>query len=256
MRPPKTAHASEPLTHFRDEHEADLKDSPPSPPSAWLSQRDNADKLRHTRQGDRLFDKAYLVALRDRDREIENHLVESLSRPLWVKLHTCLRSPQLIEDARQETFLRVFVYFRSGKTLDNPASLPGFVLSVCINVCHEFLRSHTRHEQMPVTEIEPRDRAANPEQRVVTEERKQLVANVLNDLSTKDRQVLRRVFLDEADKDEICHELGVDRGYLRLLVHRAKGRFRTALLGSGNAAAGSPGASAACGMMGGANGPH
>src|SRR5579859_2173955 len=59
---------------------------------------------------DRLFDEAYIRALRDHNQEIENHLVSSLSRPLWVKLHSRLRSPQLIEDARQETFLRVFVY--------------------------------------------------------------------------------------------------------------------------------------------------
>src|SRR6267143_1214184 len=91
-------------------------------------------------QPDRLFDHAYLVALRDRNPAVESHLVAALARPLWVKLHSRLRSPQLIEDARQETLLRVFTYFRSGKTLDNPASLPGFVLGVCTNVCHELLR--------------------------------------------------------------------------------------------------------------------
>jgi RNA polymerase sigma-70 factor (ECF subfamily) len=37
---------------------------------------------------------------------------------------------------------------------------------------------------------------------------------------------LRAVFLDERDKDEICTELGVDRDYLRVLLHRAKASFR------------------------------
>jgi RNA polymerase sigma-70 factor (ECF subfamily) len=38
---------------------------------------------------------------------------------------------------------------------------------------------------------------------------------------------LQAVLLDERDKDEICVELGVDRDYLRVLLHRAKGSFRT-----------------------------
>jgi RNA polymerase sigma-70 factor (ECF subfamily) len=38
---------------------------------------------------------------------------------------------------------------------------------------------------------------------------------------------LQAVFLEERDKDEVCTELGVDRDYLRVLLHRAKGSFRT-----------------------------
>jgi len=182
---------------------------------------------------EQLFDQAYLIALRDHDQGAEANLVSFFTRPLWLKLHARLRSPQLIEDARQETFLRVIAYFRSGKTLDNPASLPGFVLSVCNNVCHEVLRSHTRHQQMPEEEPDPPDVAMNPEQSVVTEERKEIVTKILSDLSSRDRQLLRRVFLDEADKDEVCGELGVNRQYLRVLVHRAKIRLKAAMAGTG-----------------------
>ncbi len=190
------------------------------------------------------------MGLRDRNPAVESHLVAALARPLWVKLHSRLRSPQLIEDARQETLLRVFTYFRSGKTLDNPANLPGFVLGVCSNVCYELLRSDTRYDQMPVKELDPPDLGANPEQSVVTEERKRLVAKILNDLSTKDRQVLKRVFLDEADRDEICHEMSVDRDYLRLLVHRAKLKFKAANMGTFSSGF------AAVDLAQGAHGPH
>ncbi|MFZ0413046.1 MAG: sigma factor-like helix-turn-helix DNA-binding protein, partial [Candidatus Acidiferrales bacterium] len=52
------------------------------------------------------------------------------------------------------------------------------------------------------------------------------VLKVLERLSAKDRQLLRRVFLEEKDKDEVCREFGVDRDYLRVLLHRAKRSFR------------------------------
>ena len=46
----------------------------------------------------------------------------------------------------------------------------------------------------------------------------------------KDRDVLRALFFEECDKDEICRRFKVDRDYLRVLVHRAKARFRTAFI--------------------------
>ena len=50
----------------------------------------------------------------------------------------------------------------------------------------------------------------------------------MNQLSARDQKMLRSVFFDETDKDEVCRELGVDRQYLRVLLHRAKNSFRTA----------------------------
>ena len=51
------------------------------------------------------------------------------------------------------------------------------------------------------------------------------VSEVLDGLSERDRKLIREVLMGERDKDEICQELGVDRQYLRVLVHRAKKSF-------------------------------
>ncbi|HEX8881821.1 MAG TPA: hypothetical protein VF749_17385, partial [Candidatus Acidoferrum sp.] len=42
----------------------------------------------------------------------------------------------------------------------------------------------------------------------------------------RDRELLRAVFFEERDKDAVCREIGVDRNYLRVLVHRAKDKFK------------------------------
>jgi RNA polymerase sigma-70 factor, ECF subfamily len=73
------------------------------------------------------------------------------------------------------------------------------------------------------------DRGVNPEGQVVTRERKDLVRNVLDTLPEKDRHILRAVFLEDTDKAEVCRRFDVNRDYLRVLVHRAKIRFRAAL---------------------------
>jgi len=176
-----------------------------------------------------LFDENYLQALARRDADAENFLVAHFSRPVQSKLRVHLRSADLIQDARQETLLRVLRYFHQGKTLDNPHSLPGFVHSVCHNVALEFLRSHTRHPQMPENGPDTVDPGCGPEAQAMTEERRKMVEQVLSEMPEKDRILIRRVCLDEEDKDKVCEEFQVDRDYLRVLLYRARIRFRAVI---------------------------
>jgi RNA polymerase sigma-70 factor (ECF subfamily) len=176
-----------------------------------------------------LFDETYLGALKERNADAQNQLVSCFSRAVLNKLRARLRSPELIQDAFQETFLRVLTYFGSGKTLDRPASLAGFVNATCQNVALELLRGHTRHDQFPENFPEPIADGLDPERQLVTEERKGMVRRLLNQLSEKDRQLLKRVFLDEEDKDAVCRELNVDRGYLRVLLYRARQSLRAVI---------------------------
>jgi RNA polymerase sigma-70 factor (ECF subfamily) len=179
---------------------------------------------------DPTFDENYLRALQQHEAEAENFLITHFTRPVQLKLRARLRSAELAQDACQETFLRVLRYFQSGRTLDNPASLPGFIHTVCHNVALEFLRAHTRQSQIPENAPEAEDTGLTPEGRMVTEERRELVGRVLSEMPEKDRQLLRRVLLEEEDREQICREFQVDRDYLRVLVHRARNRFRAVLL--------------------------
>lgn len=179
------------------------------------------------------FDSAYLARLRDGDAETERHFVAHFSNVIRLSLRYRLRSWELIEDIRQETFLRVLNFIRSDRSMDHPERLGAYVHSVCINVMMELLRASTRHPPIPEDARNLADRRVNLEGGVVTRERKELVRTVLGELSEKDRDLLRAVFLEEADKAEICERFKVDRDYLRVLVHRAKTRFREALGRSG-----------------------
>ena len=49
---------------------------------------------------------------------------------------------------------------------------------------------------------------------------------ILDGLPKRDRDLLRAIFLEEKEKDTVCREFGVDREYLRVLVHRAKDKFK------------------------------
>jgi RNA polymerase sigma-70 factor, ECF subfamily len=135
----------------------------------------------------------------------------------------------LIDDIRQETFLRVLNFLRSDKSMDHPERLGAYVHSVSINVMMELLRASTRHPAMPEDAHQYVDSGVNPEGQVVTRERKDMVRSVLEELPEKDRRILRAVFLEDLDKSEVCKSFDVTRDYLRVLVHRAKIRFRAVL---------------------------
>jgi len=172
------------------------------------------------------FDKEYVQRLAAHDAEVERHFTSYFGDLLAIKLRTRLRSQQLVEDVRQETFLRVIQTLRKDGGLQHPERLGAFVNSVCNNVLLETFRSLGKHSQPPDEHPELADPSVDLDRNLVTRERKQAVERVLDELPAKDRNLLRSLFIEERDKDEICKELAVSAEYLRVLLHRSKSRFR------------------------------
>ena len=125
---------------------------------------------------------------------------------------------------KQETFYRVLRTIRQqGGVVDAPA-LGAFVNSVCNNVLFEVYRA----ESKIVDPIEDRQSdEVNAETALVDGQQQAEVRAVLFDMPEKDRRILQWLFFEERDKDEVCRHLKVDREYLRVLLHRAKLRFRS-----------------------------
>jgi len=74
--------------------------------------------------------------------------------------------------------------------------------------------------------LEVPDKAASALDVAAAKQLKEKVRAILNLLTPRDRSLLYAVFLDERDRDEVCREFGVDRDYLRVLLHRAKQEFK------------------------------
>ena len=176
-----------------------------------------------------VFDANYIRLLSQGDDQTERHFSQYFGDLLLIKLRGRLRSSQLMEDARQETLLRVLTRLRTKGSIEYPERLGAFVNSVCENVLSEFFRAESRFTPVPEYAPEPADHAATAEAEFITEERKSLVRKALGKLSEGDRQLLRRVFLEEKDKDEVATEFGITRDYLRVRVHRAVARLRVEL---------------------------
>jgi RNA polymerase sigma-70 factor (ECF subfamily) len=178
------------------------------------------------------FSAEYLARLRGGDQEIANHFCSHFSKLIGLKLRVRLRSPQLIEDVAQETLLRVLKVIQSERGFENPERLPPFVHEVCNRVMLELLRRDTKHPQFLEDTPEPMDMGQDPFDRVAAEEAKKKVHRVLDELPERDREILKLVYLQELDTQEICKRFQVEPGYLRVLLHRAKLKFRKCLDGN------------------------
>jgi RNA polymerase sigma-70 factor (ECF subfamily) len=172
------------------------------------------------------FDQAYLERLRDGDPPTEHHFVSYFEHLLRIKLRSRALPSDKVEDLRQETFIRVIAALRREGGVRQPERFGSFVNSICNNVVLEDFRSSRKSQPMDDSHLEIPDKALDLEGMLVTKQASEQVRRILKEMPRRDRDLLRAIFLQEKEKDAICKEFGVDRDYLRVLVHRAKDKFR------------------------------
>jgi RNA polymerase sigma-70 factor, ECF subfamily len=171
------------------------------------------------------FTREYVERLREGDPSTELHFVSYFDQLLRIKLRARMLASETVEDLRQETYIRVFVKLREDG-IRQPERIGAFVNSTCNNVLMEFYRSSSRTSPWDDSYLEMPDHAVDTEGFLITKQIKERVRQVIGELPKKDRELLRAYYFEEKDKDEVCKQFGVDRDYLRVLLHRAKDKFR------------------------------
>lgn len=168
-----------------------------------------------------VFDDDYVRRLREGDRETANHFHAYFRDLLLLKLRSRLRSMDAIDEVRQEVFLRSLERL---DRLKDPSRLGAFVNSICENVLKEYYRAENRSE--PLDDQQDIAGANDLDVDYDSAHNAARVRRVLAAMKGREPEILRALFLEEMDKEELCRRYGVDRDYLRVLVHRAKEKFR------------------------------
>jgi len=175
------------------------------------------------------FDEVYLDRLRSGDFRTQQHFVSYFTQLIQLKLRSRVQSSEVVDELKQEVFVRFFTVLRGKEGIRQADRLGAFVNSVCNNVLLEHYRSPSR--TTPLQEDEEEIQIPDPKidilGSVLSGETTQQVRLVLDGLGERDRRLLKAVFLDEQDKDEVCRDFQVDRGYLRVLLHRARQSFKS-----------------------------
>ena len=172
------------------------------------------------------FDRAYVERLREGDPPTEHHFVAYFEQLLRIKLRARMLPSDKVEDLRQETFIRVIAAVRREGGVRQPERFGAFVNSICNNVLLEHYRSSAKNQPMEDSHMEIPDKVLDLEGMLVTKQSSEQVRKILDGMPRRDRDLLRAIFLEEKEKDVVCKEFGVDRDYLRVLLHRAKDKFK------------------------------
>ena len=127
-----------------------------------------------------------------------------------------------VDDIVQETITRVLVATREEK-IQNPAAVGAFLNGVCRNVISEYRRRNMRDDPMPEVVPEPPSNGIGATDLF---DLRQAIAQGLDQLAERDRRVLRAFYLEEKSRGEILKETGLTDENLRVVLCRAKERFR------------------------------
>jgi RNA polymerase sigma-70 factor (ECF subfamily) len=170
-----------------------------------------------------VFDDDYVRRLREGDRDTAAHFHAYFRDLLLLKLRRRLASIDAIDEVRQEVFVRCFEHLGE---LREAKKLGAFVNSICNRVLMEYYRAEGRTEPLSdeATQIPDTSDAATSLDSARSVDR---VRRVLETMPARDSDILKAVFIDESDKEEVCRRFGVERDYLRVLLHRAKEKFKT-----------------------------
>ena len=172
------------------------------------------------------FDKPYVERLRAGDPATERHFVVYFEQLVRMKLRVRMLASDEVEDLRQETLIRVFAALRKQGGVRQPERFGAFVNSICNNVLLEYYRSSAKNKPMDDSRREIPDKVLDLEGMLVTKQSSERVRQIVEEMPARDRELLRAIFLEERDKDDVCQEFKVDRDYLRVLLHRAKDKFK------------------------------
>lgn len=145
---------------------------------------------------------------------------------VMVRRH-CRPGDPIVEDIAQDVLARVLERLRAGAIRD-AAALPAYVQAAIVYATGAEYRSRRLTE--PVEAIEQLQGGDSPLVRVTADQLRQTLTTLLAELPvTRDRELLRRFYLDDEDKDDVCRGLGIDTTHFRRVAFRARERFRELL---------------------------
>ena len=130
-----------------------------------------------------------------------------------------------VDDIVQETLTRFVRAEKQSQIRNNADDFGAFVNGVCRNVILEY-RRRVRREPLADPDIPVRDSAVRPDAEVF--EMRQAIDQGLAELAERDRKILRSLYLEGKEKEEICREWSMSDAQFRVVLFRAKERFRRA----------------------------
>lgn len=166
----------------------------------------------------------FLAGIQHGEAESEGALYEKYSARVYYLALRDAKSPQDAEDVRAETFLRVFQAIRN-QQVRSAEALPAFILGVARNVIRElYARRRQMGDAVPAEEAELT--IPSHERFFLDREVQGSIRRTIERLRPREQRVLRMLFYDELETEEVARRVAIAPERVRLVKSRALKHFR------------------------------
>jgi len=154
------------------------------------------------------------------DPDLERLRLKLRYKVLYHVGHNCAD----VDDLVQESLAR-FIRAEQRHQIRNTEEFGAFLNGVCRNVILEYRRRARREPNLDQDTPIP-ETGVRPDAEIL--ELRDAIDTGLAELAERDRRILRALYLDGKEKDDICREWNMSDAQFRVVLFRAKERFRRA----------------------------
>lgn len=154
-------------------------------------------------------------------------MVQLYARGIKLILLKRTGNPHLVNDLVQETFVVTLRKLRAGE-LQKPESLSAFVRQTAVNLSIDHFRKERRYLLQDGEIISNFETHIDNKAKVLDNHKaRELLETALDQLAVpRDRELLRRFYLLDEDKNKICVDLALSANHFDRVLYRAKRRMR------------------------------
>jgi RNA polymerase sigma-70 factor (ECF subfamily) len=159
------------------------------------------------------------------DRQAEAEFVRLYERGVRVLVRRhCRPGDPVVDDLVQDVLSGVLERLRAG-AIHDPVALPAYVQSAVVYATSAEYRR--RRPTQTDAAVEQMADSETPGTQLDASQLAGFLRNVLAGMPVaRDREILRRFYLEEEDKDSVCRALAIDPGHFHRVMFRARERFR------------------------------
>lgn len=170
---------------------------------------------------------------------LDRKAIEALISKHYVGLRILLTrragDPAVAADLLNDAICTSWEKWQAGQ-IARPEQIAGYIFQVAMNLLRNYRRgSAVRPDKRGDPRVLDTLAADSSSEQAWAEKKITLqVRKMIEELrAPRDRVILTRFYLDEADKPTICRELGLDSEQFDKVLHRARGRLRQLFESSG-----------------------
>lgn len=174
-------------------------------------------------------DRILIIAARNGEPKAFEKLMQRYRKSVYYSLLKMVRNEEDAEDLTQEAFAKAF---SSIQNFDAKYSFSTWLFRIATNNCIDFIRkkklqtlsihagNDSGNSAPGVTDV--RDEALNPNEKMLSDQRKKMVHDAVEKLSPRYRQLIELRFFEELSYEEIAETLQLPLGTVKAQLHRAK----------------------------------